>query len=289
VRPLRRLTGAAEHVANTGELSLSVHSSAGDETGRLTRAFDDMLGALATSQAMQRQLVQDAGHELRTPITSIMSNAEVLRRHSELDSATRERICDDIFGESQELARLVDSLVALAGVMDDQEPPAVVGAGELVQAAIRRLPASVAGRIVVVGPDAGLAADAGGAMLWVRPAQVQRALVNLLTNAAKFDSDPEGSAAAPIEVSITTGATGPAGLIGTSIAVRDHGPGIAPADLPHVFDRFYRADTAQLVQGSGLGLSIVADICRHNHGTVDVINHPDGGVVATVTFPGTAS
>jgi two-component system sensor histidine kinase MprB len=187
---------------------------------------------------------------------------------------------------------LVDSLVALAGVMDDQEPPAVVGAGELVQAAIRRLPASVAGRIIVVGPDAGRAADAGGAgdaMLWVRPAQVQRALVNLLTNAAKFDSDSEGSAPASIEVRVTTGVIGPSSVIGTSIAVRDHGPGIAPADLPHVFDRFYRADTAQLVQGSGLGLSIVADICRHNHGTVGVINHPDGGVVATVAFPQTAS
>ncbi|MEI8081398.1 MAG: HAMP domain-containing sensor histidine kinase [Actinomycetes bacterium] len=292
VRPLRRLTGAAEHVATTGELSLSVRSSAGDETGRLSRAFDDMLGALATSQALQRQLVQDAGHELRTPITSIMSNAQVLRRHGDLDAGTRDRICDDIFGESQELARLVDSLVALAGVMDDQEPVAAADVMDLVDAATRRLPAAVADRIVVAEPgtdrgvtdsvgDASSLASAGAAesTVWVRSAQVQRALVNLLTNAAKFDTGSQGSAVGPIEVTITPGEAA------ISIEVRDHGPGIAPADLPHVFDRFYRADTAQLVPGSGLGLSIVADICRHNNGTVTVVNDPAGGAVATLTFP----
>lgn len=263
VRPLRRLTSVAEHVAATGDLEQKVRTSSADETGRLSRAFDDMLGALTISQDLQRQLVQDAGHELRTPITSVMSNAEVLGRHPDLDLETRDQICDDLLSESQELARLVDSLVALAGVMDDTEPVQAVGAAQLVAAVVHRLPESVAVRIAV----------SGDGIIAVRPGQAQRALINVLTNAAKFDP---GSG--PVAVMITSNGEQ------VAITVRDHGPGIAQNDLPKVFDRFYRAATAQLVPGSGLGLSIVADICRHNNGSVTLQNHPEGGAVAILTF-----
>lgn len=263
VRPLRKLTKAAEHVAATGDLEQKVRTSSADETGRLSRAFDEMLGALTISQDLQRQLVQDAGHELRTPITSVISNAEVLGRHPDLDLETRDRICEDLLSESQELARLVDSLVALAGVMDDTESMQAVSGAELVEAVVHRLPESVAARIAV----------SGDGTIAVRPGQAQRALINVLTNAAKFD--PGGG---QIEVTITSS------VDRVVITVRDHGPGIAENDLPRVFDRFYRADTAQLVPGSGLGLSIVADICRHNNGSVTIQNHPAGGAVAVLTF-----
>ena len=264
VAPLARLTSAAEHVSRTGELGLSVRTDEADEAGRLSRAFDVMLAALAASQTAQKSLVDDAGHELRTPITSILSNAEVLKRHPEMDSAMREQIADDVIAESQELTRLVNALVDLAGVAGDTEEPVPVRLSEIVAGAVRRLPADARDRVVV----------SGDAEAVLRPVQVQRAVTNLLTNAAKFDPS-----SAPIEVSLSgDDAT-------VSLRVRDHGPGIAHDDLPHVFARFYRSDTARATPGSGLGLAIVKDVAQQGGGGVTAQNHPDGGAVVQMTLP----
>ncbi len=264
VAPLARLTAAAEHVSRTGDLEVSVRTGDPDEAGRLSRAFDEMLAALAASRAAQQRLVDDAGHELRTPITSILSNAEVLKRHPEMDAGMRQQIADDVIAESQELTTLVNALVDLAGVAGDTEEPAEVRLSDVVSAAVRRLPAGARERVVVTGD----------AVAVLRPAQVQRAVANLLTNAAKFDAS-----SAPIEVSL--GATDGA----VSVAVRDHGPGFAPDDLPHVFARFYRSDTARSTPGSGLGLAIVKDVAQQGGGGVSASNHPEGGAVVAMTLP----
>jgi two-component system, OmpR family, sensor histidine kinase MprB len=268
VAPLRRLTAAAEHVSSTGDLSVEVRTEQPDEAGRLSRAFDEMLAALGASQAAQRRLVDDAGHELRTPITSILSNAEVLKRHPDLDPAVREQIADDVILESQELTRLVNALVDLAGVADATEPGQVVDVAALVDDAVRRLPADARARLVV-------ASDPAGVEAWARPDQVRRAVVNLLTNAVKFD--PSDS---PVEVSVTG-----ADPQWVEVAVRDHGAGFAADDLPHVFARFYRSDSARGTPGSGLGLAIVKDVAQRNGGGVDARNHPDGGAVVRMTLP----
>jgi two-component system sensor histidine kinase MprB len=264
VAPLRRLTAAAEHVSATGDLDVPVRTDAADEAGRLSRAFDEMLAALRASQAQQQQLVDDAGHELRTPIASIRSNAEVLRRHPDLDAGTRARIADDLIGESAELTTLVNSLVDLAGVSATAEDPQPVEMAELVRGAVRRLPPEQRARVVV----------SGAASAVLPPSQVQRALVNLLTNAVKFD--PSG---APVEVTVTR----QDGWV--DVGVRDHGPGIATGDLPHVFARFYRADSARSTPGSGLGLAIVADVAQRTGGTVTAATHQDGGAVLHLRLP----
>ncbi len=267
VGPLTRLTSAAEHVSRTGDLSVDVRTDDPDEAGRLSRAFNEMLAALGASQAAQQRLVDDAGHELRTPITSILSNAEVLKRYPDMDAATREQIADDVIAESQELTRLVNALVDLAGVAGTTEDPARVDLADLVTGAVRRLPASDRDRVRVTG---------GGEAV-VRPVQVQRAVANLLTNAAKFD--PSGG---PIEVTVG------AGPQGASIEVRDHGPGFGADDLPHVFARFYRSDAARATPGSGLGLAIVKDVAQQGGGGVTAANHPEGGAVVRMTLPPTA-
>jgi two-component system sensor histidine kinase MprB len=264
VAPLTRLTAAAEHVSETGDLTIEVRTDEADEAGRLSRAFDEMLAALASSQAQQQRLVDDAGHELRTPITSILSNAEVLKKHPDLDGDTRARIADDVILESQELTHLVNSLVDLAGVTATTEEPQTTSVAELVTSAARRLPAQQRERVSVTG-DAQATLPVG---------QVQRAVVNLLTNAAKFD--PSGQ---PVEVAVT------AEDEHVQIAVRDHGPGFAEADLPHVFARFYRADTARGTPGSGLGLAIVKDVAQRNGGGVSASTHPQGGAVVRMTLP----
>ena len=264
VAPLSRLTSAAEHVSRTGDLAVSVRTSDPDEAGRLSRAFDAMLAALAASQAAQQRLVDDAGHELRTPITSILSNAEVLKRHPEMDATVREQIADDMIAESKELTTLVNALVDLAGVTGDSEAPEQVRLADVVSAAVRRLPAGTRGRVSL----------SGDAVAVLRPVQVQRAVTNLLTNAAKFDPSD-----APIEVSLSADG----GVVG--IEVRDHGPGIEPDDLPHVFARFYRSDTARSTPGSGLGLAIVKDVAQQGGGGVSAANHPGGGAVVRMTLP----
>jgi two-component system sensor histidine kinase MprB len=266
VGPLRRLTSAAEHVGRTGDLDVSVRTTRDDEAGRLSRAFDDMLAALRASQAQQQQLVDDAGHELRTPIASIRSNAEVLRRHPGLDVSTREQIADDLIGESAELTTLVNALVDLAGVSADDEPAVQVDLADLVQGAARRLTPAQRDRVQVHGRAEAV----------LRAAQVQRAVVNLLANAVKFDPSD-----GPVEVGLSQ----QDGWV--HLTVRDHGPGIAPADLPHVFARFYRADAARSTPGSGLGLAIVADIAQRNGGTARAANHPDGGALMALTLPTT--
>ena len=264
VRPLRRLTSAAEHVTRTGDLDVDVRTDDPDEAGRLSRAFDEMLTALNASQAQQQQLVNDAGHELRTPIASIRSNAEVLKRHPSLDEPTREQIAEDVISEAEELTTLVNSLVDLAGVSAVDEQPVEVDVADLVRAAARRLPQ----------PDRDRVAVTGDAEAVLRSVQVQRAVVNLLTNAAKFDTG-----GGPIEVGVSR-ADG-----SVSIEVRDHGPGFAEADLPHVFARFYRSDSVRSTPGSGLGLAIVADVAQRNGGSVAASNHPDGGGLLRLTLP----
>lgn len=264
VRPLRRLTSAAEHVTRTGDLDVDVRTEDPDEAGRLSRAFDEMLTALNASQAQQQQLVNDAGHELRTPIASIRSNAEVLKRHPSLDERTREQIAEDVISEAEELTTLVNSLVDLAGVSATDEQPVEVDVADLVRAAARRLPQPDRDRVTVTG-------DAEAVL---RTVQVQRAVVNLLTNAAKFDV-----AGGPVEVAVSRAGDA------VTVQVRDHGPGFAEADLPHVFARFYRSDAVRSTPGSGLGLAIVRDVAQRNGGTVTAANHPDGGGLLRLTLP----
>lgn len=264
VAPLRRLTSAAEHVSATGDLAVDVRTDQPDEAGRLSRAFDEMLAALASSQAAQQRLVDDAGHELRTPIASILSNAEVLKRHPGIDEQTRERIAEDVIAESQELTRLVNALVDLAGVAGLAEDPQPTSMRDLLEAAVRRLPPADRPRVRISG-------DADAVL---RVGQVQRAVVNVLTNATKFDPG-----VGPVDVSVSA-ADGWVHLV-----VRDRGPGFDEADLPHVFARFYRADSARAIPGSGLGLAIVRDVAQRNGGGVAAGNHPDGGAVVTMTLP----
>ena len=119
VRPVAELTGAAEHVAATRDLSRRIAARGDDEVSRLARSFNTMLEALERSQRAQRQLVADASHELRTPLTSLRTNLEVLAHGGPLDAGDRERLRADLVAQLEELTELVGDLVDLAR---DEEP-----------------------------------------------------------------------------------------------------------------------------------------------------------------------
>jgi two-component system, OmpR family, sensor histidine kinase MprB len=266
LRPVRRLTDAAERVAATRDLGHRIDPSGRDELSRLAAAFNEMLEALDSSQRAQRQLVTDASHELRTPLTSLRTNLEVLARDYDLVPGERERILRDVVIQSEELSLLVADLVEVARDGEGAGPsPEAVRLDEVVRAAIER----AASR----SPGLEFRWDVHPWVIQGVRAQVDRAVSNLLDNAAKWS--PENG---QIDVTLRDG----------EVTIRDHGPGIAGEDLPHVFDRFYRAPSARGRPGSGLGLAIVKHVAEAHGGTITAENAPDGGAILRLRFPATA-
>jgi len=250
---LVRLTSAAERVTETGSLEVQVPVSGLDETGRLGTAFNEMLTALSRSKGDQQRLVQDAGHELRTPLTSLRTNVFTLRRSEELTADQRSQLLTDLEGETEELTRLINEVVELATDQRNDEVVVEVVLADLL-GSIAEKASQRSGRQVIVQADT--------TRLRTHPRGLERAVGNLIENAIKFDQT-----SGPILVSCALG----------RVAVTDSGPGFTDADLPYVFDRFYRATAARSQPGSGLGLAIVADFVQRQGGTVFAENSFGGG------------
>ncbi|HEV2345120.1 MAG TPA: HAMP domain-containing sensor histidine kinase [Actinocrinis sp.] len=266
LRPVGQLTEAAERVAATRDLAHRIDPgdrADRDELGRLAVSFNAMLSAVQDSTDRQRQLVADASHELRTPLTSLRTNVEVLGKIELLDQDDRERLIASVLAGIDDLTALVADTVELAR---GEEPVAAV---ELLS--WDSLTAHVVERARLHWPGVEFAADLAPALLAGVPDRIQRAVANLLDNAAKFSGG-----AGRVEVT----------LAGDTLMVRDHGPGIPEGDLPHVFDRFYRAASMRDRPGSGLGLAIVAQVAESHGGSVSAANHPDGGAVLSLRLPG---
>ena len=263
LKPVARLTSTIEEVAATGDLTRRVGASGRDELGRLGARFDEMLGELESAVSAQRQLVADASHELRTPLTSLRTNVEVLLgRGDRLSQEDKARLVHDVVVQIEELTRLIGDLVDLAR---DAEPATLqedVALDDLVARAIERTQS--------FAPGLTFAAELAPALLDGVPERLDRAIANLLDNAAKWS--PEGGT---VELR----------LAGGELTVRDHGPGIDPEDLPHVFDRFYRSPAARSLPGSGLGLSIVRQVVEAHGGTVTAENADGGGALFRVRLP----
>ncbi len=262
LRPVQRLTDAAEHVARTQELDAAIEVDRGDELGRLATSFNSMLQALGASREQQRRLVADASHELRTPLTSLRTNVEVLARGTDLAPAERESLLADLTGELEELSALVAELVELATESQvSAEDPQDVRLDEIATGVVERARRRTAQTIELsVEPS----------LVSGRPTGLERAIRNLVDNACKWN--PVGE---PIEVVVR----------GTRVEVRDRGPGIDEADRPHVFDRFYRSDAARSMSGSGLGLAIVRQVVEAHGGTVFAEEAEGGGALVGFELP----
>ncbi|AEW97385.1 MULTISPECIES: sensor histidine kinase [Streptomycetaceae] len=275
--PVARLTATAERIAATRDARHRIELPPGpphrqDEVTRLAASFNTMLGELEQSVAAQRRLVADASHELRTPLTALRTNAELLARPDRLTPAQRDRASGALQRQLREVTQLVGDLVELAR---DEEPqpllehlrPAAL-AEECVRAARDHHPGTAFELRVAPG--------AAGAVVRGVPARLARLLGNLLDNAAKF-SPPGG----PVEVALTRAPDGDA----FEVTVRDHGPGIAPEDLPHIFDRFYRASAARALPGSGLGLAMAQQIARAHDAVLTAAPADGGGACFRLTLP----
>ncbi|MEV6106843.1 HAMP domain-containing sensor histidine kinase [Streptomyces sp. NPDC051940] len=272
LRPVDRLTDTVEHIAQTEDLSVRIPVEGDDEIARLSRSFNAMTESLASSRDRQQQLVADAGHELRTPLTSLRTNIELLARSEEsgrpIPPDDRRELLASVKAQMTELAALIGDLQELSrpDADPDRGPLQVVGLHDIAERAVVRA------RLRGAGIE--IAMDLAPWFVRAEPASLERALVNLLDNAVKFS--PPGAA---VDVRLKDG----------ELTVRDHGPGIPPDELPHVFERFWRSPGARSLPGSGLGLSIVARTVQQSGGTVHLTPAEGGGTLAVLRLPGAAT
>jgi two-component system sensor histidine kinase MprB len=269
--PVRRLTETTEAVTETRDLSQRIESTStgDDELGRLATSFNTMLAALEDSSRAQRQLVADASHELRTPLTSLKTNIEVLARENELTPEAREQLLRDLVEQIDEMTALIGELIELAR---EARPDAVVEPARDVR--LDLVAADAIERTRRNRPGIGFETDLDESIVYGAPSTIERAVANLLDNAAKW-SPPGGQ----VEVAVRQG----------ELSVRDHGPGIADEDLPYVFDRFYRSRTARGLPGSGLGLAIVKQVAESHGGSVVAERPQDGGTLMRLRLNGKRS
>ncbi|MFN2470418.1 MAG: sensor histidine kinase [Gaiellaceae bacterium] len=260
VAPVKRLTEASERVTATGDMSERIDARGQDELSRLAGSFNRMLAALEHSSSAleesawaQRQLVADASHELRTPLTSLRTNFEVLMTEEHLSAEERRRLLDDVVEQIAEMTTLIAELIELA--RGDQLP------SEPEEVRLDLLTADAVERARRDRPGVTFTTELGESTVRGVPASLERAIGNLLDNAAKWS--PGGG-----EVEVRVGAG--------EVVIRDHGPGIAEEDAPHVFDRFYRSPSARGLPGSGLGLAIVRQVAEAHGGSV-VAERAEGG------------
>jgi two-component system sensor histidine kinase MprB len=263
LRPVGRLTEAAERVARTDDLRpIPVYGS--DELARLTEAFNAMLRALAESRERQARLVADAGHELKTPLTSLRTNVELLMASAapgapQLPEEEMAELRADAIGQIEELSTLVGDLVDLT--RDDQREVAYeqVDITEVVDRSmerVRRRRNDIEFDIQVVPWH--VYGDAAG---------LSRAVLNLLDNAAKWS--PAGGV-----VGLRMRQLDPTHM---EMIVSDEGPGIPENQRELVFERFYRSDSARAMPGSGLGLAIVKQVVLKHGGSITIGETRPGG------------
>jgi two-component system sensor histidine kinase MprB len=265
VAPIAHVTEAARHIAATEDLGRRIEVSTQDEVGELAAHFNAMLETLERSVAAQRQLVADASHELRTPITSLRTNIEVLAESEALAGEERARLLADVEEQTRELGMLVADLIELARGDEPRREREDVRLDELVAEAVARARRHA--------PGVRFESDLEPAVIDGTRERLARAVNNLLDNAARH-SPPGGV----VEVYADAG----------GVRVRDHGDGVAPEDLPHLFDRFYRGASARGRPGSGLGLAIVRQVAEQHGGSVRAANAPGGGAEFVLELPATS-
>ncbi len=271
VQPLKRLTEATEHVAVTRDLSRRIEPVGEDEIGRLAGSFNEMLDALERSVSAldasvhaQRQLVADASHELRTPVTSLRTNIEILQQQgADMNAEEQRGLLSDVVEQIEELTLVINDLIDLARGEEPREDSEELRLDLLVEEVLQRTHRHA--------PDTPLTVELEPTIVNGVPARLERAVSNLLDNAVKYSPPRE-----PVEIA----------LRGTQLTVRDHGPGISAEDLPYIFDRFYRGAEARGRPGSGLGLAIVRQVALQQGGSVTSEPAPGGGTLMRLRLPG---
>jgi two-component system sensor histidine kinase MprB len=261
LRPIERFVRQTERVARVLDRPERLEGTDAVELQRLAASFNQTLDALELSIESQRQLVADASHELRTPIAALRSNIQIFLESDRLPEEDREGLQESILAELDELTQVVADVLELARGSAPTSRVEPVELDTFVREAVERTQRR--------GPDIRFKLQLEPTVIVNNADRVGRAVTNIVDNARKW-SPPDGE----IEIMLNDG----------TLVVRDHGPGFNERDLPHVFDRFYRADNARRMPGSGLGLAIVKQAAQAFGGRANAANAPGGGALVTVRF-----
>lgn len=272
VGPVSALTAAAEHIATTRDPRQHITVTGPTELRSLAGSFNAMLDELdqalcaeREARAAQHRLIADASHELRTPLTALRTNIELLGRASRMSAEQLDDTAAALRAQSAELSGLVTDLIELARADD---PAAIAESFEDLR--LDTLVAECLRAAERHWPTITFISDLRPTVVHGVPGRLARAITNLLDNAAKF-SAPQGI----VRVELRD----------AELTVRDHGPGIALDDLPHIFDRFYRATNGRGKTGHGLGLAIVKQVADLHGATVRAQSASEGGAIFRLSFP----
>lgn len=259
--PIKHMSAQSEYVANSGDITAFVPSSRSDEIGELVDSFNKMIARLRQEEKLKQDFIANASHELKTPTMAIGSVVEALQAGAAEDPELRHKFLRSLENLVERQASLLRDLLDVAQLDSNtqQQWSAEVHIAETVREAIEQV-RSLAERKGVILTVENATEDlvaVGNAI------QLQRAIINLLTNAVNHTPSNGRVTAHVSRVDATL----------VEIKIADTGTGIDPKDLPHIFDRFYRADKARSrsgAGGTGLGLAITREIINRHHGTVNV-------------------
>jgi two-component system sensor histidine kinase BaeS len=275
MRPVREMTQAA-HRLGQGDLSQRVRASGNDELAVLGQTFNHMADSLQQAEESRRSMTADIAHELRNPLAVQRASLEALQ--DGVYPLTPENL-GPILEQNLLLTRLVDDLrtLALADAGQLQLERTATDLLALAERVVERFRPQALARSVELIMETGQA-PGGGYTMSVDPQRIEQVLGNLLSNALRYTPD-HGQIVVRVEE-----CSQPKGL---RFSVRDSGAGIPAEALPHIFERFYRADHARSRSdgGSGLGLTIARQIVEAHRGTLTAANHPQGGAIFSVTLP----
>lgn len=272
--PLERVTSALRRIAG-GDFQPEPLAG-GAELGALTEAYNDVAYRLTAATAQHRedearirQFVADAGHELRTPLTVIMGYLDMLRHGSVREQDAVARVHETMHEESQRMRRVIEKLLLLARLeRPAAQTPATVDVAAIVRRAAAEIAPLAADRIEVEAKTS--------ATVEAEESDLYEAIKNVIDNAVRYA--PES----PVRVAVDSGPES------VCITVTDRGPGIEAYDLPHVFERFYRAAGREAVEGTGLGLAIARKAVERAGGTIELESRSGEGTTVTIRLPRSA-
>lgn len=272
LHPIHQVVTRARRIGEANLTERLPHPGTQDEMGRLVETLNDMLARLEQSFGVQRRFTADASHELRSPLSRLRAELEAaLRRRRE--ASDYEDTLRSSLEEVERLQRLIEELLELARIDAGQERelPEPIAACEIVEAAIAGVREEAARRSVAIGVE-----SSSELLVNAAPVAAKIALANILDNAVKFS--PIGG-----QVTINITANGKEAVI----AVSDSGPGMAPDDLPWLFQRFYRGNASRSTgaPGVGLGLAISRALVERQGGRVSVQAGRERGATFSVHLP----
>lgn len=275
-QPIKQVSMQSEYIADSGDITAFVPVTRTDEIGELVSSFNQMIGRLRQEEKLKQDFIANASHELKTPTMAIGSVVEALQAGAAEDPELRTKFLRSLENLVERQTSLLRDLLDVAQLDSNTQVrwSEDVKLSETVKEALEQVRSQAERKKVQLNSEGRM----DDFIIVGNGIQLQRALINLLTNAVNYT---------PSQGHVTVNVSG---LEDSRVEIRisDTGSGIDPKDLPHIFDRFYRADKARSrsgAGGTGLGLAITREIINRHHGTIDVDSTLGHGSTFTVRIP----